>query len=271
MALASSSFSTRMWRALYSLPLLAATNLSYSALISASVTGLLLLEVGEQLADQDGLAGQFHLALEVGRGFQAALLGFLHEDFAGDDFFLDLTFHLGGERTAGALHLLLELFDALGRNGLAVHDGKVLGMHGQGHGAQQGSGHEAGQELFLHSSSVKEKVFRREMGGLSDDFDGDGVCATVNEILAAHHTQGDAGATRVKPVNKGDAIRTRKWVPKPVPLAPGWPSCCPRFRPAPPRWWAGVSQPAVRSSMSGAVMAWVFMPGAPLRLSVSLM
>jgi len=39
MALALSSLSTRMWLALYSLPVLAATNLSYSALISASVTG----------------------------------------------------------------------------------------------------------------------------------------------------------------------------------------------------------------------------------------
>ncbi len=59
---------------------------------------------------------------------------------------------------------LLELLNALGRNGFSVHDSKVLGMHGQGHGARQGCGHEAGQELFLHSSSVKEKVFRREMG-----------------------------------------------------------------------------------------------------------
>ena len=38
MALAWSSFSTKMWRARYSLPPLAATNLSYSALMSASVT-----------------------------------------------------------------------------------------------------------------------------------------------------------------------------------------------------------------------------------------
>mmetsp|Transcript_57661 Transcript_57661/g.135734 ORF Transcript_57661/g.135734 Transcript_57661/m.135734 type:complete len:205 (+) Transcript_57661:1284-1898(+) len=41
-ALASSSFSTRMWRARYSLPELAALNLSYSACASASLTGFLL-------------------------------------------------------------------------------------------------------------------------------------------------------------------------------------------------------------------------------------
>jgi hypothetical protein len=40
--LAWSSVSTRMWRALYSLPPLAATNLSYSAFTSASDTGLVL-------------------------------------------------------------------------------------------------------------------------------------------------------------------------------------------------------------------------------------
>ncbi|MOA29233.1 hypothetical protein D3C78_1502370 [compost metagenome] len=39
MALASASVGTRMWLARYSWPWLAATNLSYSALISASVTG----------------------------------------------------------------------------------------------------------------------------------------------------------------------------------------------------------------------------------------
>ena len=40
------------------------------------------LVVGEQLADQDGLARQFHLGLVVGIGGQAALLGLLHEHFA---------------------------------------------------------------------------------------------------------------------------------------------------------------------------------------------
>jgi hypothetical protein len=68
--------STRMWRAL-NLPPLAAANLSYLAFKSASVT-IFRLKVGEQLTDHDGLAGQFHLHLEViasRRAFQ------LPEDF----------------------------------------------------------------------------------------------------------------------------------------------------------------------------------------------
>src|SRR5256885_17044252 len=46
--------------------------------------GVLLLEVLEQRADQDGLAGQFHLLLVGFAVGQAALVGFLHEDLAGD-------------------------------------------------------------------------------------------------------------------------------------------------------------------------------------------
>ena len=71
-ALASSSFSTRMWRARYSVPLAWALNLSYSALASASVTGFFFLVVLEQLADQDALARQFHLRAVVGRGGDAS-------------------------------------------------------------------------------------------------------------------------------------------------------------------------------------------------------
>jgi hypothetical protein len=56
---------------------------------------LVLLVVGKQLADQNGLARQVHLVLEVVGGVQAALLGFLHEDLAGDDFVLELALHLG--------------------------------------------------------------------------------------------------------------------------------------------------------------------------------
>ena len=117
--------------------------------------GVVLLVVGEQFADQDGLAGQLHLRFVVGRSFEAALLGFLQEDFAGDHFFLDLTFHFRGDGAAGPLYLLAQNFGALFGHGLAIHDGKVLGGYGQGHRAQHGSGHEAGQELFLHAESKK--------------------------------------------------------------------------------------------------------------------
>src|SRR4051812_37967268 len=33
-------------------------------------------------------------------------------------------------------------------------------------------------------------------------------------------------ANLARPANFGEAIRTRKWVPKPVPSAPAWPACC---------------------------------------------
>ena len=62
-ALASSSFSTRMWRAWYSVPLACALNLSYSALMSASLTGFFFSTSGEQVADQDALARELHLRL----------------------------------------------------------------------------------------------------------------------------------------------------------------------------------------------------------------
>jgi hypothetical protein len=48
--------------------------------------GVLLLEVGEQFADQDALAGQFDLVLVVFGHIQTTYLGFLQEDFAGNDF-----------------------------------------------------------------------------------------------------------------------------------------------------------------------------------------
>jgi hypothetical protein len=178
-----------MWLALYSLPLLAGHELVVFGLDFSVGHGVVLLVVGEQFADQDGLAGQFHLRFVVGRSFQAALLGFLHEDFAGDHFFLDLTFHFRGDGAAGALYLLAQNFGALFGHGLAIHDGKVLGGYGQGHRAQHGSGHEAGQELFLHANPKSEKVItgRRpatvKMGAGSENFNGDGVNALVNKFL----------------------------------------------------------------------------------------
>ena len=51
--------------------------------------------VGKQFANQDGLAGQFHLQLVIGAGGDAALFSFLHEDRAQHDFILDLGFEFG--------------------------------------------------------------------------------------------------------------------------------------------------------------------------------
>ena len=82
-------------------------------------------------------------------------MSFLHEDFTGNDFFLDLAFDVGRHGAARAFDLLLERFDALLWNCLAVNNGDILGGNGQGQRAQHGSGNEAGQELFLHAESKK--------------------------------------------------------------------------------------------------------------------
>lgn len=91
----------------YSLPLLLAATLSYSALISASVTGFGFLKIDKQLANQQRLAGHFQVLLVFGGAIQATAGGFLHEDFAGDYFFFELRLHLGGQFAATALFNLL--------------------------------------------------------------------------------------------------------------------------------------------------------------------
>ncbi len=92
------------------------------------------LVIGKQLADQQGLARQLHLALEVIRRVQAALLRFLHEDFACDHFVLDLPFHLRRDRAARFGNLRRQRVGAGLRDGLAVDDGEVLRGRRQGDG-----------------------------------------------------------------------------------------------------------------------------------------
>jgi hypothetical protein len=99
---------------------------------------VLLLEIGKQLANQDGLTGQLELVFVVFGGVQTALFGFLHEDFAGDQLFLDLGQDFRRHRTAGTLHLLLEHFHAGGGHGLAVDHSKVLGESWRSHQCQNG-------------------------------------------------------------------------------------------------------------------------------------
>ena len=74
-----------MWRARYSVPPDWRLELVVLGLDLGVGDRVLLLVVGEQLADQDGLARELHLRLVVGRGGQAALLGFLHEHLAQHD------------------------------------------------------------------------------------------------------------------------------------------------------------------------------------------
>src|SRR5690606_10451483 len=69
---------------------------------------IFLLVVRKQFADQNGLARQIHLLLVLFGGVQATLAGFLQEDFARNDFFLDLGIHFGRYWTARAFDLLLE-------------------------------------------------------------------------------------------------------------------------------------------------------------------
>jgi hypothetical protein len=172
MALASSSFSTRMWRARYSLPPLAATNLSYSALMSASVTGC--SSGSRQTARGSAWSGgQVQLVLVVVGGVQAALLGFLHEDLAGDDFVLELALHLG---VTGRPDLAICCASASARASwerLAIDDGQVLGKGGQGQGAGQGSRSNSGQGFFISGISWES----------SEHFDREGVHAPVDENL----------------------------------------------------------------------------------------
>ena len=103
--------------------------------------GVFLLEVGEQLTDHDGLAGQLHLHLEVFATGQAAFFSFLHENFAGDDFLAQLALHLRGDRTAGFGHLLRNRVNTRFRHSLAVDDGDVLRQRRQGGQSQQASHH----------------------------------------------------------------------------------------------------------------------------------
>ncbi len=67
-----------------------------------------LLVVGEQLANQNGLASQFHLGFEISGGIQALFLGFLNENLAGNDLVLDLLLHFRCDLATGARDLLAQ-------------------------------------------------------------------------------------------------------------------------------------------------------------------
>ena len=64
------------------------------------------LEVAKQLANQKGLAREFHLYLVLFGRIKALFLGLLDEDFPGDHLVAQLPLHLGRDRTTRPRHLL---------------------------------------------------------------------------------------------------------------------------------------------------------------------
>ncbi len=113
------------------------------------------LHIGQQRADQDALTGQFELVFVRFGGVQAALFGFLHEDFTGNELFLDLGHDLGRDGLAGLLHLLFQRVGTRGGNGFAIHDGDVLCQNGQGQQRCQG-----GTDDVLFHEILKERKIR---------------------------------------------------------------------------------------------------------------
>ena len=95
------------------------------------------LEIGEQLADQQGLACQFHLDCVVLGRIQALLLGFLNKNLAGDHFIAQLALHFRRHRAARLGDLLSQCLDTRDGHGFAVHDGDVLGQRQWGQAANE--------------------------------------------------------------------------------------------------------------------------------------
>ena len=71
----------------------------------------LLVHVGGEQADQDALAGDLHLLLEVVRRAEAAALGFLDQDLVGDDLVADQLVDVRRQLLAAGGGLLLHLSD----------------------------------------------------------------------------------------------------------------------------------------------------------------
>src|SRR6185369_17899297 len=128
-------------------------------------------------------------------------LRFLHEDFAGDDFVLELAFHLGRDRTAGLGQLGREGFDARLGHRLAVDDGDVLRQGGHGD-TDEGCRH-GGQENLLHWGSLGVRRMGQKVSIAR-------ACSprSTNSCSASYTSRWRA--TRERLANKGEAIRTRK-------------------------------------------------------------
>ena len=85
---------------------------------------IFLLEIRKQRTNQHDLASLLHLGFVFIAAIQPGFLGFLHEDFAVDDFFFDLVLHLGRDRAARLLrgNLADQGVNTVTGNGLAVDD-----------------------------------------------------------------------------------------------------------------------------------------------------
>ena len=101
--------------------------------------------IGEEGADQYGLLGKFDLALDVAFLVQAFFLGFLSQDFAADQFFLDGILQFW--RIRRALGFLLGdkcVIDRL-RDRLAVDGSKCLALRESRGGNNGASNQQSGQ------------------------------------------------------------------------------------------------------------------------------
>ena len=158
-----------------------------------------LLEVGKQLADQDGLAGQFDLGFVLVRGVQAALFGFLHEHFAGDQLFLDLGQHFGCHGAARGFNLLLERIHARRRHWLAVDHSQVLRQGGNRQQGDQGGA----EHLLFHFVFLNDVV-----SGLNQGFKKRGCHQWVT---ARVQISSMARACRPWSMKSCSASYTRRW------------------------------------------------------------
>ena len=110
--------------------------------------------VGEVNLDQHCLLGEFNLALNLGALVEAFLLGFLDQDFAADQFFLDGVLQF--RRIWRALGLLLGDEGVVGvlGNGLAIDSGNGAALLGSDdRGGNDGASHEQSGQMgdFDHS------------------------------------------------------------------------------------------------------------------------
>jgi hypothetical protein len=204
---------------------------------------VLLLVVGEQLADQDGLAGQFHLRLEVVAGVQAALLRFLHEDLAGDHFVLELARCISGVTGRPALASCCCSRASMRALGTGLPLTMATFWAAAGRAAHRVAAAVPRQEDLFHGGSLLRVERKRDSGG----FDGQRMQAAHRCNRAGHHTQGGAAPpSGGRRKGRGDAhaesgcrSRCRR-----TPRGP----CGRRFRPAPRAGWG----PAVSRSRAAA-------------------
>ena len=143
--------------------------------------GVFLLEVGKQLANQNALTGQFKLCFVIFGGVEAAFACFLHEDFAGNEFFFDLRQDFGCDGSARAFDLLLQSLHAGAGYRLAVNDRQILRHRREAQCSDQAQGQ---FRKFHQIPQIAIKFSWIEILWPGHE----GRCP---RILGANHTQGD--------------------------------------------------------------------------------